>query len=75
MSDIRERLATAREERWGILADLAFAVVWVTMVEVLFTFVDGPTWAYYACMFAGVVAYFGFVWNFELATSRQRSSR
>ncbi|MFC4986601.1 hypothetical protein [Saliphagus infecundisoli] len=72
MTTLRERLETVREQRWGMAADLAFAVVWVTMVEVLFTVADGPTWAYYACMFAGVVAYFGFVWNTELAVGWRR---
>ena len=72
MSGVREWLQTAREERWGILTDLAFAVVWVTIVEIIFYALEGPQWAYYACMAAGVVAYFGFVWNFELATSQQK---
>lgn len=44
----------------GLLTDLAFAVVWVTIVEVFFAVVDGPQWAYYMFMLAGIVAYFGF---------------
>lgn len=60
MSGIAEWLETAREERWGILTDLMFAIVWVTMVGVFFDLVDGPRWAYYMFMFAGIVAYYGF---------------
>lgn len=47
-----------RRHRWGILTDFAFAVVWVTLVNVLFTIVEGPRWAYYMFMFAGIIAYF-----------------
>lgn len=67
MTNVGEWLETAREERWGILVDLMFAIVWVTVVELLFQFVEGPTWAYYLMMFMGIVAYFAFVWNLELA--------
>ncbi|GAB7017988.1 hypothetical protein [Halostagnicola sp. A-GB9-2] len=69
MTGVRERLETARDERWGILTDLAFAIVWVTMVEVLFQLVDGPTWAYYLCMISGIVAYFALVTSSALATA------
>ncbi|MFC7214075.1 hypothetical protein ACFQO4_08285 [Saliphagus sp. GCM10025334] len=60
-------LETAREERWGMLVDLLFAIIWVTIVELIFSALEGPTWAYYALMLAGIVAYFAFVWNLELA--------
>lgn len=72
MTGVREWLQTAREERWGILTDLAFAVVWVTIVEAINYLLGPPTLVYYMLMLAGVVAYFGFVWNFELATERQK---
>ena len=45
-----------REHRGGIVTDLLFAVAWVTLVNALFRVVDGPTWAYYLFMAAGVVA-------------------
>jgi hypothetical protein len=48
------------EHRSGMLIDLVFACSWVTMVTVLFGVLDGPQWAYYLCMLAGVVAYYGF---------------
>ncbi|WP_436347630.1 hypothetical protein [Natronorubrum sp. FCH18a] len=67
MSGIGEWLETAREQRWGILTDLAFAIVWVTLVDLLFRLVEGPTWAYYLMMLAGVAAYYAFVWNLDLA--------
>jgi hypothetical protein len=71
MTDVREWIATAREERWGILTDLAFAVVWVTLVELINYILEPPTAVYYMLMLAGVVAYFGFLWNFGIATSQQ----
>lgn len=49
-----------RENRSGMVVDLVFAVVWVTIVNVIFDVVQGPRWAYYLFMFAGVIAYFGF---------------
>ena len=55
------------ENRRGMVGDLVFALVWVTMVNALFRLVDGPDWAYYLLMVAGVVAYFGFVFSVELA--------
>lgn len=69
MSGVREWVETARAEPWGLLVDLVFAVTWVTMVEVFFRFVDGPTYAYYLLMLAGIVAYFGFFTSLEMATS------
>lgn len=53
-----------------MVSDLLFALVWVTIVEVFFTFVDGPQWAYYTFMLAGVVAYFGFFWSLDVARER-----
>lgn len=55
------------ENRRGMVGDFVFAVVWVTVVNVFFQLVDGPTWAYYLMMFAGVLAYFGFVYSMQLA--------
>ncbi|ELY87625.1 hypothetical protein C483_17038 [Natrialba hulunbeirensis JCM 10989] len=67
MSGLAEWLRTAREERWGLLFDLVFAIVWVTMVDGLFRVLEGPDWAYYGFMLAGIVAYFGFVTSLEYA--------
>jgi len=69
MNRLGEWVRTAREDRWGLLLDLAFAIGWVTAVDLLFRVLDGPTWAYYMFMLAGIVAYFGFVTSLELATS------
>lgn len=71
MTGVREWLETAREERWGILTDLAFAVVWVTLVELIFGLFGGPTWAYYMFMLAGIAAYFGFFASLKLAESQR----
>ncbi|SEN80213.1 hypothetical protein SAMN05216388_100585 [Halorientalis persicus] len=60
-----------REHRSGMVSDLLFALVWVTIVELFFRFVDGPQWAYYLFMLAGILAYFGFFWSLELARERQ----
>lgn len=75
MTGIRQWFATARDQRWGILADLAFAVLWVTMVEVFFRVLEGPTWAYYMFMLAGVAAYFGLIWSTEFATSQHEDEQ
>lgn len=56
-----------REYRHGIVTDLVFAVAWVTLVNVFFRFIDGPTWAYSRFLAAGVVAYFGVVRSLEAA--------
>ena len=63
-----ERLGTyVRENRHGMFTDLVFAVAWVTLVNVIFRVADGPTWAYYMFMFAGVLAYYGFVFSLRAA--------
>lgn len=54
---VRERV---REHRHGMGTDLAFAVVWVTVVSVLFGALGAPEWATQIAMLCGVVAYFGF---------------
>jgi hypothetical protein len=60
-----------REHRSGMVTDLLFALVWVTLVEVFFTVVEGPQWAYYLFMLAGVAAYFGFFWSLDRARETQ----
>ena len=60
-----------REHRSGMVSDLLFALVWVTLVEVFFSVVDGPQWAYYMFMLAGIVAYFGFFWSLDQARANQ----
>lgn len=72
MTGLREWIETAREEKWGLFVDLVFAIVWVTMVEILFQYLDGPTWAYYLLMVSGIVAYFALFWNLELARQGQQ---
>ncbi|QRV16083.1 hypothetical protein [Haloterrigena salifodinae] len=71
MTGLGERLEALREERWGMLADLVFAIVWVTLVDVIFRFLEGPQWAYYLFMLAGIIAYFGFFASLDLARSEQ----
>lgn len=53
------------EHRRGLVTDMLFAIAWVTVVNVFFRLVDGPTWAYYLFLGAGVLAYFGFVASME----------
>lgn len=66
--DLFERIGEhIRENRSGILTDLVFAIVWVTLVNAIFTVLDGPQWAYYLCLLAGIVVYFGLVVSLELA--------
>ena len=56
-----------RRHRWGMLTDLLFALVWVTVVSVVFDALGAPRWATYLAMGAGVVAYYGFFWSLETA--------
>ena len=72
VTNVREWVQTAREEKWGIAVDLAFAIIWVSLVELLFQVIDGPTYAYYMLMLAGIIAYFGLFWNLELAKEGQK---
>lgn len=60
-----------RDHRRGMVADLAFAVGWVTVVSLLFDIVDGPRWAYLLCMFAGVGAYFVFLGSLNMARAQR----
>lgn len=60
-----------REHRSGMLTDLLFALVWVTGVTVLFDVIRGPQWAYYLCLAAGVVAYYGFFASLDAARERR----
>lgn len=62
------------EHRSGMLIDLVFACGWVTMVTVLFGVLDGPQWAYYLCMLAGVVAYYGFFASLAVARENDTAS-
>ncbi|ELZ80511.1 MULTISPECIES: hypothetical protein [Haloferax] len=61
---IRDHVATHRSE---MVTDLLFALAWVTVVSLLFDVVDGPQWAFYLCLAAGVVAHYGFFASVEAA--------
>lgn len=74
MSIVQTVREHVREHRGGMVFDLVFAVAWVTVVSLLFDLVNGPQWAYYLCMGAGVVAYFGFVASLSAAKQRQDES-
>lgn len=60
------------EHQWGILQDLLFALAWVGFVVVFFAVVDGPQWAYYMFLLAGIPAYYGFVYSWKMAREQQR---
>jgi hypothetical protein len=47
--------------------DLVFALTWATIVSAFVALVDGPQWALYLLLAAGIPAYFGFVYSLELA--------
>ncbi len=66
---VGEWLLEVRDQRWGILADLVFAIAWVTLIDALFRVLEGPTGAYYLLMGSGIIAYFGFVWSLKAATA------
>lgn len=71
MSAIERLRETLSQHGRGLATDLAFAVVWVTLVEAFFTLVEGPQWAYYLFMLAGVIAYFGFFASVGRATEKE----
>ena len=58
--------------RLGIVYDLVFAVVWVTAVTVIHSALQGPEWAYYLLLLAGVPAYF--VFQASLSAAKADSS-
>ena len=60
-----------QENQTGIVFDLLFALAWVGLVSVIFTLVDGPQWAYYLFMVAGIPAYFGFTYSMAVAKANQ----
>lgn len=60
MTAVGEWVERLREHRWGLLVDLVFALLWVTMVELLVGLLNGPSWAYYLLVLTGIVAYFVF---------------
>lgn len=60
------------ENKDGMVFDMVFALAWVTIVVVFVTIVDGPEWARYLLLAAGIPAYFGFVYSLELAKETQR---
>jgi len=61
------------ENRTGMLQDLTFAVVWVTLVSLLFdfAFASAPQWVLYMFMLAGIPAYFGFFFSLAMAKEQR----
>ncbi|WP_396613428.1 hypothetical protein ACH9L7_17530 (plasmid) [Haloferax sp. S1W] len=55
------------DNRSEMVTDLLFALAWVTAVSILFDVVDGPQWAYYLCLAAGVLAHYGFFTSVDAA--------
>jgi hypothetical protein len=73
MSGIDRFRTLIAEHGRGLLTDLLFAVVWVTLIEILFSLLNGPQWAYYMFMLGGIVAYFGFFASLEAQRGEDRS--
>ncbi|AKH96900.1 hypothetical protein [Halanaeroarchaeum sulfurireducens] len=61
-----------QEHHSGMARDLLFALVWVGLVSVIFGLVEGPQWAYYLLLAAGIPAYYGFVFSMGVAKASQR---
>lgn len=56
------------EHQGGIVADMLFAVVWVTVASLLYELSgNAPRWVLWMYLLAGVPAYFLFFWSWELA--------
>lgn len=60
------------ENKDGMFFDFVFALAWVTIVSVFIAIVDGPAWAKYVLLAAGIPAYFGFVYSLELAKEHEQ---
>ncbi|MFC6954378.1 hypothetical protein [Halorubellus litoreus] len=58
------------ENRETVLADLAFAVVWVAVVTLLFDVLQGPRWVYHLTLAGGVVAHYGFFASLDAASDQ-----
>ncbi|NHN43301.1 hypothetical protein G9C85_16915 [Halorubellus sp. JP-L1] len=56
------------ENRDTVLADLAFAVVWVAAVTLLFDLTGGPQWAYHLTLASGILAHYGFFASLDAAS-------
>lgn len=67
MSRLEAIRSHVRDHRRGMVVDLVFAVVWVSVASLLADVLGAPQWASYLLMASGVVAYFGFFWSLELA--------
>ncbi|WP_302082126.1 hypothetical protein [Salinibaculum rarum] len=60
------------ENKDGMVFDLVFALTWVTIVSAFVAIVDGPTWARYLLLVAGIPAYFGFIFSLKLAKEHEK---
>jgi hypothetical protein len=69
LSDIGEHV---QENKDGMVFDLVFAVVWVTFASLLVEVLQGPEWALYLALAAGIPAYYGFVFSLDMAKAQQR---
>ena len=61
-----------RENRDTVLADLAFAVVWVAVVTLLFDVLQGPQWIYHLTLAGGIVAHYGFFASLDAVNAQSR---
>ncbi|MFC3476310.1 hypothetical protein [Halobacterium litoreum] len=61
---VRDHVA---EHHDGMLFDLVFAIIWVTVVTIVFGALDAPQLVYYGALASGVVAYYGFAMSMDLA--------
>jgi hypothetical protein len=59
---IRDHVA---EHHDGMLFDMVFAILWVTVVTLLFRGLGAPQLVYYGALASGVVAYYGFAMSLE----------
>lgn len=62
-----------RNNETGIVFDLLFALIWVTLVSGFFQIVEGPQWAYYMLMLTGIPAYFVWVYSWAWAKELQQT--
>jgi len=61
-----------RENQDTVLADLAFAVVWVAVVTLLFDVLQGAQWIYHLTLAGGIVAHYGFFASLDAVNAQSR---
>ncbi|MFP4188431.1 MAG: hypothetical protein ACOCRA_00095 [Halobacteria archaeon] len=61
------------ENRRGMLVDIVFAVVWVTLATVIANALQAPDYARYILMLAGIPAYYALFISLDVLEQQQEN--